>query len=136
MLVAGQAYHEAVGGGDAEHAAATALAALTAMSYEERARNYTGGAYALLYADHLDEGIRLLDATLADVRRRGAVFHFSSLSMTRAIFQTRAGAGRGRGRWACRAQALPHREVWFRWAAHGWLAQILVERGAVEEAAG
>ena len=137
VLVAGQAYHEAVGGGDAEHAAATALAALTAMSDEERARNYTGGAYALLYTDHLDEGIRLLDATLADVRRRGAVFHFSSLSMTRAIFQYARGAlveAEADGRAAL--EALPHREVWFRWAAHGWLAQILVERGAVEEAAG
>jgi len=137
VLIAGRAYHEAVGGGDAEHAAATALAALTAMSDEERARNYTGGAYTLLYADYLDEGVRLLDATLADVRRRGAVFHFSSLSMTRAIFQYARGAlveAEADGRAAL--EALPHREVWFRWAAHGWLAQILVERGAVEEAAG
>jgi tetratricopeptide (TPR) repeat protein len=136
-LIAGRAYHEAVGGGDADHAAATALAALTAMSDEERARNYTGGAYALLYTDRLDEGIRLLDATLADVRRRGAVFHFSSLSMTRAIFQYARGAlveAEADGRAAL--EALPHQEVWFRWAAHGWLAQILVERGAVEEAAG
>jgi class 3 adenylate cyclase/DNA-binding CsgD family transcriptional regulator len=137
VLIAGQAYHEAVGGGDAEHAAATALAALTAMSDEERARNYTGGAYALLYTDRLDEGIRLLDATLADVRKRGAVFHFSSLSMTRAIFQYARGSlveAEADGRAAL--EALPHREVWFRWAAHGWLAQILVERGAVDEAAG
>jgi class 3 adenylate cyclase/DNA-binding CsgD family transcriptional regulator len=135
-LIAGRAYHEAVGGGDADHAAATALAALTAMSDEERARNYTGGAYALLYTDRLDEGIRLLDATLTDVRRRGAVFQFSSLSMTRAIFQYARGAlieAEADGRAAL--EALPHREVWFRWAAHGWLAQILVERGAVEEAA-
>jgi class 3 adenylate cyclase/DNA-binding CsgD family transcriptional regulator len=137
VLIAGQAYHEAVGGGDAGHAAATALAALTAMSDEERARNYTGGAYALLYTDRLDEGIRLLDATLADVRRRGAVFHFSSLSMTRAIFQYARGSlveAEADGRAAL--ETLPHREVWFRWAAHGWLAQILVERGAVEEAGG
>ena len=42
VLIAGQAYHEAAGGGDAEQAAATALAALTAMSDEERARNYIG----------------------------------------------------------------------------------------------
>src|SRR5581483_12443112 len=92
FLLCAQAYHEAVGGGDAAHAAATALAGLTAMSDEERARNYTGGAYALLHTDRLDEGIRLLDATLADVRRRGAAFHFSSLSMTRAIFQYARGA--------------------------------------------
>jgi class 3 adenylate cyclase len=87
VLLAGQAYHEAVGGGDAARAAATALAALAAMSDEERARNYTGGAYALLHTDRLDDGIGLLDATLIDVRRRGAAFRFSGLSMTRAIFQ-------------------------------------------------
>ena len=137
VLLAGQAYHEAVGGGDAEHAAATALAALTAMSDEERARNYTGGAYALLHTDRLDEGIRLLDATLADVRRRGDVFHFSSLSITRAIFQYARGAlveAEADGRAAL--EALPHRNVWFRPTSHGWLAQILVERGAIDEAAG
>lgn len=137
VLLAGQAYHEAVGGGDAERAAATALAALTAMSDEERARNYTGGAYALLHTDRLDEGVRLLDATLADVRRRGAVFHFSSLSMTRAIFQYARGAlveAEADGRAAL--EALPDRNVWFRPASHGWLAQILVERGSIDEAAG
>jgi DNA-binding CsgD family transcriptional regulator len=137
VLLCGQAYHEAVGGGDAERAAATALAALTAMSEEERARNYTAGAYALLYTDRLEEGMRLLDSTLADVRRRGAVFHFSSLSMTRAIFQYARGAlaeAEADGRAAL--EALPHRNVWFRLAAHGWLAQILVERGAIDEAAG
>jgi DNA-binding CsgD family transcriptional regulator len=137
VLVAGQAYHEAVGGGDAEHAAATALAALTAMPDHERARNYTGGAYALLHCDRLDDGIRLLDATLADARRRGDVFHFSSLSITRAIFQYARGAlveAEADGRAAL--EALPHRNVWFRPTSHGWLAQILVERGAIDEAAG
>jgi DNA-binding CsgD family transcriptional regulator len=136
VLLAGQAYHAAVGGGDAERAAATALAALTAMSDEERARNYTGGAYTLLHADRLDEGIRLLDATLADARRRGDVFHFSSLSITRAVFQDARGAlveAEADGRAAL--EALPHRNVWFRPTSHGWLAQILVERGAIDEAA-
>jgi DNA-binding CsgD family transcriptional regulator len=137
VLLSGQAYHEAAGGGDAERAAAKALAALTAMPDEERARNYTAGSYALLRTDRLDEGIRLLDETLADVRRRGAVFHFSSLSMTRAIFEYVRGAlveAEADGRAAL--ETLPHRQVWFRPAAHGWLAQILVERGAVDEAAG
>ncbi|HSC74325.1 MAG TPA: AAA family ATPase [Gaiellaceae bacterium] len=135
LLLLAQAYHEAVCGGDAERAAATALAALTAMSDEERARNYTAGAYTLLYADRLDEGIRLLDTILGDVRRRGAVFHFSSVSMTRAIFEYAAGAlveAEADGRAAL--EALPHRNVWFRASAHGWLAQILVERGSIDEA--
>jgi DNA-binding CsgD family transcriptional regulator len=137
VLLAGRAYHEAVGGGDAAHAAATALAALTAMPDDERARNYTGGVYALLHADRLDEGIRLLDVTLADARRRGDVFHFSSLSITRAVFQYARGAlveAEADGRAAL--EALPHANVWFRPTSHGWLAQILVERGAIDEAAG
>jgi tetratricopeptide (TPR) repeat protein len=136
VLLSGRAYHEGVGGGNAERAAATALAALTAMSDEERARNYTAGCYVLLHTDRLDEGVRLLDATLADVRRRGAVFHFSSLSMTRAIFQYARGAlaeAEADGRAAL--EALPRQNVWFVPAAHGWLAQILVERGAAGEAA-
>jgi class 3 adenylate cyclase/DNA-binding CsgD family transcriptional regulator len=136
MLLGAKAYHEAAGGGDAEHAAATALAALTAMSDEERARNYTGGAYALLHTDRLDDGVRLLDAALADVRRRGAVFHFSSLSMTRAIFQCARGAlAEAEADARAALEALPRRNVWFGAPAHGWLAQILVERGALGEAA-
>ena len=96
-----------------------------------------GGAYALLHTDRLDEGIRLLDATLADVRRRGAVFHFSSLSMTRAIFQYARGAlAEAEADARAAFESLPHRNVWFRPATHGWLAQILVERGSIDEAAG
>ena len=137
VLLSGRAYHEGAAGGDADRAAATALAALTAMSDQERARNYTAGCYALLHTDRLDEGVRLLDVTLADVRRRGAVFPFSSLSMTRAIFQYARGAlaeAEADGRAAL--EALPHQNVWFVPAAHGWLAQILVERGATGEAVG
>src|SRR6185437_13836074 len=62
VLLSGRAYHEAAAGGDAEEAAETALAALTAMSEEERARNYTAGSYALLRTDRLDAGIQLLDS--------------------------------------------------------------------------
>jgi class 3 adenylate cyclase/DNA-binding CsgD family transcriptional regulator len=137
VLLTAQAYHEAAAGGDAERAGETALAALTAMSDEERARNYTAGSYALLRTDRLEEGVRLLDATLADVRRRGAVFHFSSLSMTRAIFQYARGSLNDAEADARAAlETLPHRNVWFVAAANGWLAQILVERGAIDEAAG
>ncbi len=98
VLLTAQAYHEAAAGGDADRAGETALRALTAMSDEERARNYTAGSHALLRTDRLEEGVRLLDATLADVRRRGAVFHFSSLPMTRAILPERAPGRRTRPR--------------------------------------
>jgi class 3 adenylate cyclase/DNA-binding CsgD family transcriptional regulator len=137
VLLTAQAYHEAAAGGDADRAGETALRALTAMSDEERARNYTAGSYALLRTDRLEEGVRLLDATLADVRRRGAVFHFSSLSMTRAIFQyARGSLNEAEADARAALETLPHRNVWFVAAANGWLAQILVERGAIDEAAG
>jgi DNA-binding CsgD family transcriptional regulator/tetratricopeptide (TPR) repeat protein len=137
LLLAGRAYHEAASGaGDADSAADAALAALEAMSHEERAQNYTGGVYTLLRTDRFDDGIRVLDATISDARRRGAVFHFSSLSITRAVFHYARGAlndAEADGRAAF--ETLPHRNVWFAASVHGWLAQILVERGNVDEAA-
>jgi ATP/maltotriose-dependent transcriptional regulator MalT len=57
--------------------------------------------------------------------------------VTRAVFQYARGAlidAEADGRAAL--EALPDRNVWFRTSGHGWLAQILVERGAVDEAAG
>jgi ATP/maltotriose-dependent transcriptional regulator MalT len=106
------------------------------MSEEERAWNYTTGAYALLHGDRLDEAVRLLDPVLEGARRRGAVFNFASLSMTRAIFHYARGAlleAEADARQAL--DALPHREVWFVPHSHAWLAQILVERGSLDEAA-
>ncbi|MBV8993307.1 MAG: hypothetical protein JO287_06310, partial [Pseudonocardiales bacterium] len=136
LLLSVQAYHEGAAGGDSQRAAARALQALTAMPDDERAWNYTAGSYALLHTDRLEEAVRLLDGALAEARRRGAVFHFSSLSMTRAIFHYARGAlaeAEADGRAAI--EALPHRNVWFVPHAHGWLAQILLERGAAEESA-
>ncbi len=55
--------------------------------------------------------------------------------MTRAIFQYARGAlneAEADGRAAL--ETLPRRNVWFVAAANGWLAQILVERGALDEA--
>jgi DNA-binding CsgD family transcriptional regulator len=136
LLLSAQAYHECVGGGDAERAATRALEALTAMPDDERARNYVAGSYALLYTDRLEEGVQLLGSALAEARRRGAAFHFSSLSMTRSIFHYARGAlveAEADGRAAI--EALPHHKVWFVSPAHGWLAQILLERGMTDEAA-
>jgi ATP/maltotriose-dependent transcriptional regulator MalT len=136
LLLSGQAYHEGAGGGDAERTATRALDALTAMPDDERVRNYVAGSYALLYTDRLEEGEQLLDGALAEARRRGAAFHFSSLSMTRAIFHYARGAlveAEADGRAAL--DALPHHKVHFASPAHGWLAQILLERAIVDEAA-
>ena len=62
VLLSGRAYHEEAGGGYAERAAATALAALTALSDEERARNYTAGCYALLHTSIVE--VRRLTSAL------------------------------------------------------------------------
>jgi class 3 adenylate cyclase/DNA-binding CsgD family transcriptional regulator len=136
LLLAGQAYHEGAGGGDAERTAARALEAMTAMPDDERARNHVAGSYALLHTDRLEEGVQLLDGALAEARRRGAAFHFSSLSMTRAIFHYARGAlveAEADGRAAI--DALPHYKVHFASPAHSWLAQILLERAMIDEAA-
>jgi DNA-binding CsgD family transcriptional regulator len=137
MLLSLQAYHEGARGGNRELAASLAEQALDAMSDEERAWNYTGGSYALLFADQLDEGVRLLDGTIADVRRNGAVFNFSSLSMLRASFHYARGAlAEAEADARTALDALPHRNVWFVPHVHAWLAQILIERRAVDEAEG
>ena len=48
------------------------------MSEQERAWNYTTGCYAMLHCDRLEEAIRFLDPLIEAVRRRGAVFNFST----------------------------------------------------------
>jgi DNA-binding CsgD family transcriptional regulator len=135
MLLGLQAYHEGARGGDRERAIAYGRAALVAMPPDERAWNYTGGIYALLHSDEIDEALQLLEAPLAATRRSGAVFNFSGLSMTRAMLEY-AGGELLEAEADARAalDALPHRNAWFVPHAHAWLAQILVERNALDEA--
>ena len=105
------------------------------MSEEERAWNYTTGCYAMLHCDRLEEAIRFLDPLIEAVRRRGAVFNFSSLSMTRAIIHYARGAlGEAEADARTALDALPHHNVWFVPHAHAWLAQVLIERGELDEA--
>jgi DNA-binding CsgD family transcriptional regulator len=136
MLLGLQAYHEAARNGSRERAVERAERALGAMGEEELAWNYIGSTYALLVADRLDEPVRYLGRLISAARTRGAVFSFAGLSMMRAIVHYGRGAlqeAEADARMAL--DALPHRRVWFAPHAHGWLAQILVERGAVDEAA-
>jgi class 3 adenylate cyclase/DNA-binding CsgD family transcriptional regulator len=136
MLLGLRAYHDATRGTNRDRAIADAEQALSAMFEEERAWSYVAGLYVLLFTDRLDEAVRFIDRTIADVRKRGAVFNFSGMAMTRAIF------GYARGTLAeaeadarMALDALPHRGVLFTSHTYGWLAQVLVERGAVDEAA-
>ena len=82
--------------------------------------------------------VRYLDRLIAAARERGAVFNFAGLSMMRAVVHYARGAIREAEADADARTALdvlPHRRVWFAPHVHGWSAQILVERGAVDEAA-
>jgi class 3 adenylate cyclase/DNA-binding CsgD family transcriptional regulator len=136
MLLGIQAYHEAAAGGSRDHAIEQAERVLAAMSADERSWNYIGPGYALLVGDRLDESIGVLDGLIERARKNGAVFNFAGLSIMRAMVHYARGAlveAEADARAAF--EALPHRQVWFGSHVHGWLAQILVERGAVDEAA-
>jgi DNA-binding CsgD family transcriptional regulator len=135
MLLVLKAYAAAAQGEGREQAAAWAEEAFAAMPKEERAWSYVGGLYALLFADRLEEGLRVIDGTLADARRRGAAFAVSGMLLMRTIF------GYARGTLAeaeadarMALEALPHREALFMPHVHGWLIQVLVERGEPAEA--
>lgn len=135
ILLCVQAYGEGARGRDLARAIELAARALAAMSEEERAWNYTTGCYAMLHCDRLEEAIRFLDPLIEAVQRRGAVFNFSSLSMTRAIIHYARGAlGEAEADGRAALGVLPHKNVWFVPHAHAWLAQILVERGGLDEA--
>lgn len=136
MLLCLRAYHEAARGGNRERAAAEAQQAFGAMSDDEQRSAYVAACYTLLVSDHLDETVHLLDTLIAHARKVGAVFNFAGLSIMRATFHYARGAlpeAESDARTAL--QVVPDRQVsWGTWA-YGWLAQILVERGAVHEAA-
>ena len=135
LLLCIQAYGEGARGRDRVRAIDLAAEGLGAMGEEERAWNYTTGCYAMLHCDRLEEAIRFLDPLIEAVRRRGAVFNFSSLSMTRAIIHYARGAlGEAEADARTALDALPHHNVWFVPHAHAWLAQVLIERGELDEA--
>ena len=135
LLLCIQAYGEGARGRDRAAAIEHAAEALGAMGEEERAWNYTTGCYAMLHCDQLEQAIRFLDPLIEAVRRRGAVFNFSSLSMTRAIIHYARGAlGEAEADARTALDVLPHHNVWFVPHAHAWLAQILIERGELDEA--
>jgi DNA-binding CsgD family transcriptional regulator len=135
LLLCIQAYGEGARGRDRARAIGLAAGALAAMSEDERAWNYTTGCYAMLHCDRLEEAIRFLDPLIEAVRRRGAVFNFSSLSMTRAIIHyARGRLGDAEADARAALDALPHPSAWFVPFAHAWLAQVLIERGELDEA--
>ena len=136
LLLALQAYHEAAAGGNRDRALERTRLAFESMSDEERRWSFVGPLYTLLVCDDLDEPVRILDSLIARARKDGAVFRFAGLSIMRAAFHFARGTlieAEADARTAF--DAMPHRKVSWAPHAYGWLAQILVERGSVAEAA-
>ena len=141
QLVALQAYVDAFQGRDRDRVVERAVAVLDGLAAAGDAEVADWASsyivfYALVWADAWEPAFRLLDTAIADARREGAAFLFSGLSVVRVI----AGFHRGTLEEAeadARAayEALPHHRVLFMPQVHGWLAQTLVERGELDEAA-
>ena len=93
-------------------------------------------AYSLVWADAYEAAVRFVDAMIADARRTGAVFLFSGASVVRAMASHHSGAlAEAEADARAAFDALPHRRVVFMPQVYGWLAQTLIERGALDEAA-
>jgi DNA-binding CsgD family transcriptional regulator len=128
--------HEAARGGSRERAVAEVLRALRAAEGDERGWVYGGTAWsALQVGDELDESVQLIDAAVANARRAGAIFYLAELSWGRgALHFARGALAEAEADTQTALDALPHGATTRLWA-HGLHAQILVERGATEEAA-
>jgi DNA-binding CsgD family transcriptional regulator len=128
--------HEAARGGSRERAVAEVLRALRAAEGDERGWVYGGTAWsALQVSDELDESVHLIDAAVANARRAGAIFYLAELSWGRgALHFARGALAEAEADTQTALDALPHGATTRLWA-HGLHAQILVERGATEEAA-
>ncbi len=141
QLVALQAYVDAFQGRDRDRVVERAVAVLDGLAAAGDAEVADWASsyivfYALVWADAWEPAFRLLDTAVADARREGAAFLFSGLSVVRVIAGFHRGALEEAEADARAAyEALPHHRVLFMPQVHGWLAQTLVERGELDEAA-
>jgi DNA-binding CsgD family transcriptional regulator len=138
MLTALKAYATALRGERLDDAVALAERALARGLPTEEAPSWSlwGAVSALLLADRFDFALAVVDQALADARRRGAVYLFSGASVVRASLLLARGAlvdAEADARAA--VEALPHRGAMIMPLSFGLLAEILVERGQLDEAA-
>ena len=91
---------------------------------------------SLLQADHYEAAAGVVDQAVAEARRRGAVYMFSGASMVRASIRLAAGELMDAEADArASVEALPNRVAMLMPLSFGVLAEVLVERGSLEEAA-
>ena len=136
MLLTLQTYHEAAVGGSRERVVERTRRAFAAMSEDEQRWRFVGPCYTFLVSDYLDEPVHTLNTLIAFARRDGAVFNFAGLSIMRAAFHFARGSlldAEADARSAL--DAIPHRQTSWVSHAYGGLAQTLMERDAIDEAA-
>jgi DNA-binding CsgD family transcriptional regulator len=136
MLLVLRAYHAGAQGHDRDAAVDCAREVLAAMDDDERAWNFIGPAYTLLFADQLDEALQAVDRALAALRVRGAVIRLAGASLVRGIAQyARGELGEAEADLHMALDAVSRETAWSVPHACGWLAQTLVARGNLDDAA-
>jgi class 3 adenylate cyclase/DNA-binding CsgD family transcriptional regulator len=138
MLLALQGYSLTARSEERERAVRLAERALARGIPPEEAPSWSfwGAVSTLLLADRFEAALGVVDETLADARRRGAVYLFSGASMVRAtVLQARGALSEAEADARASVEALPARNVMIAPLNFGLLAQVLVERGLLEEAA-
>jgi DNA-binding CsgD family transcriptional regulator len=137
MLLALQGYALTASGEERERAVALADRALARGIPPDEAPSWSfwAAVSTLILADRFDAALGVVDETLADARRRGAVYLFSGASMVRAtVLQARGTLTDAEADARASVEALPARNVMIAPLNFGLLAHVLVERGLLEEA--
>ncbi len=138
LLLGMRAYIDATRGTNRPRAVANAEHALAGLSRErEEAPSiaYGPALFVLLFADRLDEVLRLADAESAETRERGHVLAFANALVFRAHVQyLRAALDDAEADLRLASAALPGEDVVIAPFLAGVLSIVLVERGAHEEA--
>jgi DNA-binding CsgD family transcriptional regulator len=138
MLLALKAYAAMVQGERLEEAVAHAERALADGLSTERAPSWSlwGAVATLLHADRHQPALRVVDEAIANARRRGAAYLFSGASMVRAsILYMGGGLVEAEADARASVEAVPDRRAMIMPLAFGVLAEVLVERGMLDEAA-
>jgi DNA-binding CsgD family transcriptional regulator len=140
LLLGVRAYHDAIRGTNRKRALADAELALSDLSQRmeeiDWSLAYGRVLHVLLLGDDFDVAGPVMSELVADARRRGGALAFSSASLWRATFGHATGAlieaeADARLAFDGRPGGTYMETPW----VYGTLAQVLVERGAADEAA-
>ena len=138
MLLALKSYAAMLRGERREEAIALAERALAKGVPTEEAPSWSlwGAVSTLMHADRFEPALRVVDEAIAEASRRGAAYTFSGASMVRASIRLTAGAlADAEADARSSVEAVPDRGAMIMPLAYGVLAEVLVERGLLDDAA-